>query len=203
MDWIKTEDAFPSTGTPVLATVRCNETNVKAVVPCVYDWLTDYVTGEVLGGETFLIHQANGDADATIDYNDGKIFQTLAWMPFPEPCDQFRVIVAGSRTFGDYRMLSNTLDKAFERHWPTAIVCGEARGADLLGKRYAQEHQIPVNSYPADWNGLGKSAGYIRNEKMAANAEALIAFWNGSSVGTKHMIDTAKKKNLQVRVVKV
>ena len=32
----------------------------------------------------------------------------------------------------------------------------------------------------------GKSAGYIRNEQMAQNADALVAFWDGKSKGTKN-----------------
>ncbi len=36
---------------------------------------------------------------------------------------------------------------------------------------------------------------------MAEVADALIAFWDGSSRGTKHMIDIMNEKNLLVRVV--
>lgn len=36
---------------------------------------------------------------------------------------------------------------------------------------------------------------------MAEVADALIAFWDGSSKGTKHMIDIMNEKNLLVRVV--
>lgn len=48
----------------------------------------------------------------------------------------------------------------------------------------------------------GKSAGYKRNSEMAEIADALIAFWDCSSKGTKDMIDIAKNKNLLVRVIK-
>ena len=56
-------------------------------------------------------------------------------------------------------------------------------------------------SFPADWDKYGKAAGYKRNEEMARNADALIAFWDGKSRGTKHMIDLAKKYDLQARIV--
>ena len=55
--------------------------------------------------------------------------------------------------------------------------------------------------FPADWDKYGKAAGYKRNGEMARNADALIAFWDGKSRGTKHMIDLAKKYDLQARVV--
>lgn len=47
----------------------------------------------------------------------------------------------------------------------------------------------------------GKAAGYIRNTEMAKNADALVAFWNGQSLGTKHMIATAEQLGLSVLVV--
>jgi hypothetical protein len=36
---------------------------------------------------------------------------------------------------------------------------------------------------------------------MAKNADVLVAFWDGSSKGTKHMIDIAQKNGLVVRVI--
>ena len=80
-------------------------------------------------------------------------------------------------------------------------VSGEARGADSLGKRLAYENEWEVLSFPADWDKYGKTAGYKRNDEMARNADALIAFWDGKSRGTKHMIDLAKKYDLQARIV--
>ena len=45
-------------------------------------------------------------------------------------------------------------------------------------------------------------AGPIRNEEMAEVSDALIAFWDGKSRGTKSMIEIARRKGLQVAVVK-
>lgn len=72
----------------------------------------------------------------------------------------------------------------------------------MLGRRYAEEHGIPFVSYPANWEVYGNRAGYIRNEKMAANADALVAFWDGYSHGTAHMIRLAKEYGLSVRVIR-
>lgn len=113
----------------------------------------------------------------------------------------FAVIIAGGRDFTDYGLLKSKCDYFFRDKKPTAILCGEARGADSLGKQYAQKHGIPVQSYPAEWNRYGKKAGYIRNKEMAENADALVAFWDGASKGTKNMIDLAKAKGLPVRIV--
>ena len=115
----------------------------------------------------------------------------------------FRVIIAGSRTFDNYELLKTKCDMIFLGKRPTAIVCGEAKGADSLGKRYAKERGIDVMSFPADWSAYGKRAGYIRNEEMAKNADALVAFWDGTSRGTQHMINLAKQYGLALRVIKV
>lgn len=112
----------------------------------------------------------------------------------------FRVIVAGSRGFNDLPYLSKILGIAFEDKKPTSIVCGEANGADRLGKIWAIKHGIPVDSFPANWSRYGKSAGFKRNAEMADNADAVVVFWDGSSPGTRHMINIAVEKKLPVIV---
>lgn len=117
----------------------------------------------------------------------------------------FRVIVAGSRTFYDYEFLKARLDRILSHITePIEIVSGGARGADHLGERYAEERGYRVKLFPAQWSKHGRKAGPIRNEEMAkyvAPNGGLIAFWDGISRGTKHMIDTAKQYNLKVRVI--
>ena len=114
------------------------------------------------------------------------------------------LIVAGGRDFTDYHLLRTKLDHLLSNtdKEEVTILCGMARGADLLGKRYADENEIDVWEYPANWDKYGKQAGYLRNSDMADNATHLVAFWDGESRGTKHMIDLATKKCLVVRVIK-
>ena len=80
------------------------------------------------------------------------------------------------------------------------IVSGGCAGADLLGERYAKENGYSIDRYPAEWQKYGRKAGIMRNAVMADNADALIAYWDGISRGTKNMIDEARKKGLAVRV---
>ena len=113
----------------------------------------------------------------------------------------FRVIIAGSRKFSDYDLLERTMDKALSTvQDDITVVCGKAKGSDTLGEQYAKEHGYEVQYFPADWNRYGKVAGYIRNTTMAKNADALVAFWDGESPGTTHMIETAQSLGLRVRV---
>ena len=113
----------------------------------------------------------------------------------------FKVIIAGGRDFSDYEFLKLTMDHLLSNITSEiGIVCGMAKGADLLGKRYANEKGYKVFCFPADWSSFGKSAGFVRNEEMAQNADALVAFWNGNSRGTQHMIKTAERYKLKIRV---
>lgn len=118
-------------------------------------------------------------------------------------CLMYRVIVAGSRSFNDYTLLKHTLDSFLSGYLVSGIVIvsGMARGADTLGERYAQERGFQLVRHPAKWHEYGRSAGYKRNEEMASCANALVAFWDEKSKGTKHMIDIAKRKGLEIHVV--
>ena len=117
----------------------------------------------------------------------------------------FKVIIAGGREFNDYGLLCQTCDRMLSQKQRThsiVIVSGTARGADTLGERYAQERGYSIEQYPADWEHEGKAAGFIRNAKMASVADALIAFWDGQSKGTAHMIREANSRGLASRVVR-
>lgn len=117
----------------------------------------------------------------------------------------FKVIIAGGRDFFDYNLLREKVNNILIEKRAThkiVIVSGCARGADTLGMRYASENIFDVEEYPAEWDKYGKKAGYMRNIEMAENANALIAFWDGKSKGTKHMIDIATERNLPIRVIK-
>lgn len=117
----------------------------------------------------------------------------------------YKIVIAGGRDFLDYNLLREKVNKILQEKRVThkiVIISGCARGADTLGLRYASENVFDVEEYPAEWDKYGKKAGYMRNVEMAENANALIAFWDGKSKGTKHMIDIATERNLPIRVIK-
>lgn len=117
----------------------------------------------------------------------------------------YKVIIAGGRYFNDYALLQERCDFFLSERAKShqiVIVSGHAKGADALGERYAQERGLQCDAHPADWDKFGKSAGFRRNAEMAEVADALIAFWNGQSRGTAHMISFAKSKGLKVAVVR-
>lgn len=112
-----------------------------------------------------------------------------------------KVIIAGGRLFQNYDALKSFCDNILKNQEVVEIVSGECSGADKLGERYAEERGYKITRFPPppDWS-IGKHAGLIRNIEMATYADALIAFWDGVSKGTGHMISAAKNKNLKIRV---
>lgn len=123
---------------------------------------------------------------------------------------KYRLIVAGGRDFTNYKRLSERLNyfTTYIDLNDLVVISGKARGADSLGEKWANDVGVKVVEFPADWNKHGKSAGYIRNEQMAKYAVegnsvgVLVAFWDGESRGTKHMIDLAEKYGMNIRVVR-
>lgn len=117
---------------------------------------------------------------------------------YSQPPPMTKTIIAGGRDVHDYGLL---LDAINECGWEiSSVVSGGARGADALGEQYAKIRTLPVEKYLPDWTRDGRAAGPIRNRKMAENAEALIALWDGVSSGTKNMIATATQLGLKVHV---
>lgn len=117
----------------------------------------------------------------------------------------FRLIIAGGRNFNDYPFLRDKCNILLSQKMNThnvIIISGTCRGADLLGEQYARENNLPVYRYPANWKEYGKTAGYLRNRKMAEEADALVAFWDGKSRGTANMITLARGRQLQIRIIR-
>lgn len=98
-----------------------------------------------------------------------------------------RVIIAGSRTmpFSDYPKIEDAVNKS--GYTITEVGCGMAAGADQLGGKWALSRGIPIRKFPADWEHLGRTAGFIRNAQMAEWADAAIIFMYGDSSGSKDM----------------
>lgn len=129
-----------------------------------------------------------------------------------------RVIIAGSRTFDDYKFCEKKCNEVFSKLHNDGvltgivekdirnieIISGTAKGADKLGELFAANYNIPAKQFPAEWDKYGKSAGHIRNEQMAKYATSdgamgvLIAFWRDMSKGTQNMINLANRYGLKV-----
>jgi len=123
-----------------------------------------------------------------------------------------RLIIAGGRDFTDYQALKVAMRMFGDDHFvmfdQITVICGMARGADLLGLEWANEFGAGLVKMPAWWRGengngpYNRGAGHQRNERMAQTATHLLAFWNGVSTGTKNMINLGEKYKLNGKVIR-
>lgn len=107
-----------------------------------------------------------------------------------------RVIVAGGRSFLPSPLWLARVALALHKLGCSVVVSGTCRGADLFGEAIAELVGLPVERFPADWDGLGRSAGPIRNRQMAEHADALVLLPGGP--GTASMRAEAARANLRV-----
>jgi predicted Rossmann fold nucleotide-binding protein DprA/Smf involved in DNA uptake len=115
-----------------------------------------------------------------------------------------KTIIAGSRSVEDSGIVAEVMARAASHGIvPTEIVSGAAWGVDTLGEAWAEAKGLPVKRFPAEWDRLGKSAGYRRNEAMATYADTCVIIWDGVSKGSKHMASYAKAQGLKVFLVRV
>lgn len=111
-----------------------------------------------------------------------------------------KLIIAGSR---DIVISQEQLHEQITKRFPNIneIVSGLANGPDTIGLEYAKLNNIQYKEFPADWKTYGKAAGMIRNRQMGDYADALLAFWNEKSRGTKGMINYMKTLKKPYHVV--
>ncbi len=121
--------------------------------------------------------------------------------------EENRIVITGSRSITDNNFILACLNEAniFLRNKHNIFmekctyIVGGARGVDKICENIFREHNLPVEVFLADWDKYGKSAGYKRNSTMAHKSNILISFWDGSSRGTKHMMDICNDTHIHVQ----
>ncbi len=78
----------------------------------------------------------------------------------------------------------------------TEIVSGGARGVDHCAREYALTHGIKFTEFLPDYPKYGHHAPLLRNQSIIEYADIVLAFWDGSSHGTKYVIETCQKRGI-------
>jgi hypothetical protein len=117
-----------------------------------------------------------------------------------------KVLVCGSRSLESDQHGTRVhfiLTGAADGHDQFEIIHGDAPlGADHWAADWAKENGVPCTAFPADWEMYGRKAGVLRNLRMLnERPDKVIAFWDGTSKGTKHTIDEARRRGIPVEVV--
>lgn len=82
----------------------------------------------------------------------------------------------------------------------TEIVSGGARGIDTCAKEYAISNGIKLTEYLPEYEKYGRSAPLKRNITIIECADLVLAFWDGTSHGTKYVIDNCKRRGIPIKV---
>ncbi len=112
-----------------------------------------------------------------------------------------KVAIIGSRDFKNKNLINKTMESFLKKNEIGCIISGGAKGADTMGVQWANRNNIPTIVFYPDFKKR-KRAYHFRNRQIVKECDVLIAFWNGSSTGTKYTIDFAKTMEREVIVVK-
>ena len=111
-----------------------------------------------------------------------------------------KVMITGSRALAGNddaeRDVRATLDALLVKNVDLTLLSGGARGVDTLGERWAEERGVSVTQFKPNYKRYRRGAPLVRNIEMLAACDGVVAFWDGTSRGTKHVLDHAKDKLL-------
>lgn len=109
-----------------------------------------------------------------------------------------RVAIVGSRRFAAPNRVTDYV-KSLPRG--SSIVTGSASGVDAAATRAAREAAVPVQVIPASFEELADpSKSAVRNQKLIDLCDVLVAFWDGSSKGTRTTVERALDSGKEVHV---
>lgn len=113
-----------------------------------------------------------------------------------------KIAIIGSRECGNINF-EQVLQNRLLIFGNDTIISGGARGIDTLAAMYARKHGMKLLEFRPDYATFGRGATFVRNRLIVDMADVVLAFWNGTSRGTKYTIDYAKKKYVPVILIRI
>ena len=83
----------------------------------------------------------------------------------------------------------------------TEIVSGGAKGIDQCAAAYARTHGLTLTEFKPDYRRYGKGAPLKRNVEIVDYADLVLIFWDGTSRGSRFVINACEKSGKSHRVV--
>jgi predicted Rossmann fold nucleotide-binding protein DprA/Smf involved in DNA uptake len=109
------------------------------------------------------------------------------------------VAIVGSRHFPELERVAE-----YVRSLPATIslVTGGASGVDATATRAARERGLPVRVLGASFEEAADAeSAQERNQRLVAACDVLVAFWDGSSQGTRRTVERALDCGREVHVL--
>jgi hypothetical protein len=122
---------------------------------------------------------------------------------------QIRIIIAGSKSFNNYKILSKALDKYIDELSPVyrrdiELISGAERMVASIVEQYTLDHGHNFRAYEAYWDDEPENAGYYRNNAMFKHASkgigVLFIFWDGKSKSVKNLVELAQHYGVEIHV---
>jgi YspA, cpYpsA-related SLOG family len=113
-----------------------------------------------------------------------------------------RLGVVGWRGYKNYTRFSAVLNKKIDGR-RIEIHTGDATGADEMARLFAREHSLPLVVHEADWDTYRLAAGPLRNKKLVASIDELLAFQKSGTPGTKSVVNLARRRRVVVDVISI
>ena len=82
----------------------------------------------------------------------------------------------------------------------TEIVSGGAVGIDSCARQYARKKGLRLTEFFPNYEKYDSKAPLVRNLQIIEYADSVIAFWDGKSTGTRHVINHCREQNKKIRV---
>ena len=114
--------------------------------------------------------------------------------------DGSRIFIGGSRTFSDRFAVAERLSQL---PWDAIVLTSPTYGASAAVRDVVLEQGLEMEVWTArvDRFPTEEAAYFARSEEMIRSAERVIAFWDGSSSGTAHELDYARRIGKPVEVL--
>lgn len=113
-----------------------------------------------------------------------------------------KIAIIGTRECGNINLEQEIINRMLIFRNDT-IISGGARGIDTLAAMYARKHGMKLLEFRPDYATYGRGATFVRNRMIVDVADVVIAFWNGTSRGTKYTINYAKKKHVPIIIIRI
>ena len=82
------------------------------------------------------------------------------------------------------------------------IISGGAKGVDTCAEEYANKKGIKLTVIKPEYNKYGRAAPILRNKTIVDLCDVALIFWNGTSKGTKSVIDYCEKTKKEYKLFK-
>jgi hypothetical protein len=109
-----------------------------------------------------------------------------------------RVGIVGSRHFPELERVAS-----YVRGLPSgaSLITGSASGVDATVARVARERGLPLRVVGASFEeARDAGAAASRNQRLIDLCDVLVAFWDGSSPGTRRTVERALESGKEVHV---